>query len=71
MNSVCMLTHSVSSLTHSLILWTVPQQAPLCMDSPSKNTRVGCHFLLLGIFQTQESNPSVLGLLHCRQIIYH
>ena len=31
-------------------------------DSPGKNTEVGCHFLLQGIF-TQESN---LGLLNCR-----
>ena len=36
-------------------------------DSPGKNTGVGCHALLQGIFQTQESNP---GLLHCRQILY-
>ena len=28
-----------------------------------KNSGVGCHFLLQGIFLTQESN---LGLLHCR-----
>ena len=30
---------------------------------PSKNTGVGCHFLLQGIFQTQGSNPSFLRLL--------
>ena len=36
-------------------------------DSPGKNTGVGCHALLQGIFQTQESNQ---GLLHCRQILY-
>ena len=37
-------------------------------DSPLKNnTGVGCHFLLHGIFLTQELNP---GLLHCRQILY-
>ena len=36
-------------------------------DSPGKNTGVGCHSLLLGIFLTQGSN---LGLLHCRQILY-
>ena len=36
-------------------------------DSPGKNTRVGCHALLHGIFLTQESNP---GLLHCRQTLY-
>ena len=33
-----------------------------------KNTGVGCHSLLQGIFPTQGSN---LGLLHCRQILYH
>ena len=37
-------------------------------DSPGKNTGVGCHFLLQGIFLTQGSNP---GLLHCRKILYH
>ena len=35
-------------------------------DSPGKNTAVGCHALLQGIFPTQESNPS---LPHCRQIL--
>ena len=29
-------------------------------DSPGKNTGVGCHFLLQGIFLTQGSNPSLL-----------
>ena len=33
-----------------------------------KNTGVGCHFLLQGIFLTQGSNP---GLPHCRQTLYH
>ena len=37
-------------------------------DSPGKNTGVACHFLLQGIFLTQGLN---LGLLHCRQILYH
>ena len=40
-------------------------------DFPGKNTGVGCHPLLQGIFPTQESNPSLLCLLHCRQILYH
>ena len=39
-------------------------QAPLSMDSPSKNTGVGCHFLFQRIFPTQESNPCLLCLLH-------
>ena len=33
-------------------------------DSPGKNTRVGVHALLQGIFPTQGSNP---GLQHCRR----
>ena len=37
-------------------------------DCPGKNTGVGCHSLLQGIFPTQESNP---GLPHCRWILYH
>ena len=37
-------------------------------DSPGKDTGVGCHALLQGIFPTQRSNP---GLPHCRQILYH
>ena len=36
-------------------------------DSPGKNTGVGCHALLQGIFPTKGSNP---GLPHCRQILY-
>ena len=38
------------------------------VDSPGKNSGVGCHALLQGIFPTQESNP---GLQNCRQILYH
>ena len=41
--------------------WTVARQAPLSMEFPSKNTGVGCHFLLQGIFLTQGSK---LPLLH-------
>ena len=37
-------------------------------DSPGKNTGVGCHVLLWGIFLTQGLNP---GILHCGQILYH
>ena len=36
-------------------------------DFPGKDTGVGCHFLLQGIFPTQGSKP---GLLYCRQILY-
>ena len=37
-------------------------------NSPGRNTGVGCHVLLQGIFPTQSSN---LGLPHCKQILYH
>ena len=36
-------------------------------DSPGKNTGMGCHALLQGIFPTHGSNP---GLPHCRRILY-
>ena len=41
----------------------------LCQwDSPGKNTGMGCHFLLQGIFPMQESNQH---LLFDRWILYH
>ena len=45
-------------------LWPTRLLCP--WDSPGKNTGVGCHFLLQGIFPTQGSN---LGLPHCRQTL--
>jgi len=47
--------------------WTAACQAPLSMEFSSKNTGVGCHTLLQGIFSTQGSKPS---LLRCKQIVY-
>ena len=63
---MCVLITSVMSNsveTHGL--WPTSLLCP--WDSPGKNTRVGCLFLLQGIYLTQGSNP---GHLHCRQIIY-
>ena len=37
-------------------------------DFLGKNTGVGCHALLQGIFPTHGSNP---GLLYCRWILYN
>ena len=48
------------------ILWTLACQAPLSMRFSRQEYWSGFHFLLQGIFPTQESNP---GLLHCRQIL--
>ena len=47
-----------------------PSRLPCLWDFLSKNTGVGCHFLFQRIFPTQESNPSLLRLLHCRNL-YH
>ena len=61
--SVCVLTQSCQLFTTP---WTVAHQA-LLRDFSCKNTGVGCHFLLQGIFLNQGSNPSpphLLYLLH-------
>jgi len=41
-----------------------PTRLPRPWDSPGKNTGVGCHALLQGIFLTQGLNLCLLGLLH-------
>ena len=64
-SSVCAAV--ASGVYNSAALW---RQAPLSWDSPDKDTGRGCHTLLQGIFQTQGSNPSLLLLLNCRQILY-
>ena len=46
--------------------WTVAHRAPLSMGFPGKNTEVGSHLLLQGIFPIQVLN---LHLLHCRGIL--
>ena len=50
-----------------MALWTVVARLLCLWDSLGKNTGVGCHLLLQGIFRTQPSNP---GLLPYRQILY-
>ena len=44
--------------------WTVARQCPLSKDSPGKDTGVGCHALLQGIFPSRGWNPYLLRLLH-------
>ena len=59
----------LSHYTHAQLLatqWTIARL--LCSwDSPGKNTGMGCHALLQGIFPTLGSNP---GLPNRRQILY-
>ena len=38
-----------------------PTRLPRPWDSPGKNTAVGCHFLLQGIFPTQGSNLRLMS----------
>ena len=59
----CVLSH-FSCVRPSKTQWTIARQVPLIMDSPGKNTGMGCHALLQGIFPGQESNTQCLGLLH-------
>ena len=65
---VCVLSRSHVRLFATL--WTIALQASLPWDFPGKETGVGCHFLLQGIFSTQRSNLHLQCLLHYRQILY-
>ena len=47
-----------------------PPDSSVHGDSLGKNTGVGFHALLQGIFLTQGSNPCLLWLLHSRWILY-
>ena len=48
----------------SATLWTVACQVPLSMAFSGKNSGVGCHAPLLGIFLTQGLNLHLLSFLH-------
>ena len=48
--------------------WTIAAKLLCPWNSLGKNTELGSHFLLQGIFLTQGLNGD---LLHCRQIFYH
>ena len=41
-----------------------PPSSSIHGDSPGKNTGIGCHVLLQGIFPTQGSNLRLLCFLH-------
>ena len=51
-----------SVVSNSLRPHGLGHQVPLPWDSLGKNTRVGCHALLQGIFPTQEVNLCLLHL---------
>ena len=63
---LCLVTQSYPTLCDPMDC--SPPGSSVHGDSPGKNSGVGCHALLQGIFPTQGSNS---GLLDCRWIIYH
>ena len=60
----CMRAQSHSCVLLFVTPWTVAHQAPLSVAFSGKNTGVGCHFLLQGIFPTQGLNWCLWHLLH-------
>ena len=63
---VCVyVTQSCPTVLRPHRLWPARLLCP--WNSPGENTRVGCHFLLQGIYPSQGLKPS---LLHYRQMLY-
>ena len=56
--------------SNSVTLWTVAHQAPLSMEFSRQEYWSGLPFPPPGIFPTQGSNPCLLHLLRCRQVLY-
>ena len=63
-----LVTQSCPTLCNPMACSLLGFRSSIHEDFPGKNTGMGCHALLQGVFQTQELNPS---LLHCRSILYH
>ena len=63
---LCLVTQSCLTLCDPMDC--IPLVSSVHGDSLGKNTGVGCHALLQGIFPTQGLNPD---LSHCRWILYH
>ena len=62
---LCLVAHLHPNLCDP-VDWSPPGSS-VHANSPGKNTGMGCHAHLQGIFLTQASNP---GLPHCRHILY-
>ena len=68
--SPCMCAWLLSGVWLLATPWTVASRLLCPWDSPGKNTGVGCHALLQGIFPTQGSNPSLFSCIG-RWVLYH
>ena len=62
---MCLVTQSYPTLCNKMDCSPAGSSVP--GDSPGKNTGVGCHAFLQGIFPTQGLNPV---LPHCKWILY-
>ena len=62
---VCYITSVISDFLRPCEVYPARLLCP--WDFPGKNTGMGCHALLQGIFPTQGSNPCFLHVLH-RQV---
>ena len=62
----CMCVRQAASVVSDSVLPYGPQTTRLLCpwDSPGKNTGVGCHALLQGVFPTQGLNMCLLPLLY-------
>ena len=62
MSVLCLVAQSCPTLCDPMDC--SPPCSSVHRDSPGKNTAVGCHALLQGIFPTQRSNSQLLHFLH-------
>ena len=67
-HTLCLVAHLCLTLFYPMDC--SPLGCSVHGDSPGKNTGMGSHALLQGNFPTQGPNPSLLRLMHCRQILY-
>ena len=69
--SICPVTCLCPAVSNSLQPYRLQLARLLCpWDCPGKNTGVGCHVHLQGIFLIYGSNPQLLCLMLCGQILY-
>ena len=54
------------NISSSLLVFLLKSNHACLQNFLGKNTGVGSHLLLQGIYLTQESNPHLLRLLHCQ-----
>ena len=63
--------HACSVMSDSVIHGTLPARFLCSWDFPGKNAGVGYHFLLQGIFPTQDQTRISYLFCVCRRVLYH